>query len=273
MIEGINIRCNVGSFELLRSPFIELAYKRRSVVTRCVIHIPDPAGNVRTNLSIDDIIKVRFGYRGNKNYWHEWKGTVSKIDQPRKDASNADVLIIQGVGIEKALVTTTITETFCNEMASAVARQLLAKTGLPVSSVSIPDNLIPHQIFSNISIASAIKQLEQTLKRAFGYDLSEHALWYGKDGLTWSSSDEPGAVYCIETANNLINHTPPVSRGEMGVVTSVLLPGLIDSRKVRIRDHRRQITAIVRAEEVIHTLQANGNSTAVFYGKNSGWGG
>jgi hypothetical protein len=79
-------------------------------------------------------------------------------------------------------------------------------------------------------------------------------------------------VYVIETAQNLIDHTPPVRPGEMGAIVSVLLPGLTDSQQIRIRDTRRGITALERAEEVIHTLQHNGNNTTVLYGKKAGWG-
>lgn len=273
MIEGLNIRCNIGPVEVLRSPFIELAYKRRAVVTRGVIHIPDAEGKVRAVLAIGQKMKVRFGYRGTVNYWHEWEGTIEKVDQPPQESENPDSVIVRGVGLEKALSTTLITESFYNEAASAVARRLLAKTGLPVAGVEIPGDVLPHQVFSNVPVARAIKQLEQTLRRSFGHDLSKHALWLGQDGLMWSDGDEPGDVFSIETGKNLIDHTPPVRPGEMGAIISVLLPGLTDSRKVRIRDHRRQIVTLERAEEVIHTLQASGNSTVVMYGKNSGWGG
>ena len=34
MIEGLNIRCNVGPVEVLRSPFMELVFRRRAVVSR-----------------------------------------------------------------------------------------------------------------------------------------------------------------------------------------------------------------------------------------------
>lgn len=269
MIEGLNVRCNVGPVEVLRSPHIELAYKRRAVVTRSVIHIPDPEGNIRAALAVEQTIKIRFGYRGEAGFWHEWEGTVEKIDQPQ----GSDAVIVQGVGLEKKLASTLVTESFYDEPASIVARRLLQKTGLPVAGVEIPGDVLPHQVFSNITVARAIKQLEQTLKRSFGRDLSKHALWLGQNGLIWSDGDEPGEVYAIETAENLIEHTPPAQPGEMGAVVSVLLPGLTHSRKVRIRDHRRRINTLERAEEVLHVLAGGGNSTTVLYGKNSGWGG
>lgn len=273
MIEGLNIRCNIGPVEVLRSPFIELAYKRRAVLSRGEIHIPDAEGKVRAALALNQTMKIRFGYRGLVNFWHEWVGTIEKIDQPPKDAPHPDALIVSGVGLEKKLATTFITESFHNETAQAVARRLLEQTGLAVTAVEIPDDILPHQVFSNVSVARAIKQLEYSLQRSFGHDLSEHAVWLGKNGLVWSSGDEPGDIYTIETAQNLIDHIPPKEPGAMGVVFSVLLPGLTDSRRVRIRDYRRQLNLLERAEEVIHTLQASGNSTAVLYGKKSGWGG
>lgn len=273
MIEGLNIRCNIGPVEVLRSPYIELAYKRRAVLTRGVIHIPDPEGKVRAVLALKQKMRFRFGYRGPVNFWHEWEGTVEKIDQPPEGSPNPDAVIVRGVGLEKALATTLIMESYYSEPASVVARRLLAKTGLPVADVAIPGDVLPHQVFSRVPVARAIKQLEQTLQRSFGHDLSKHALWLGQNGLMWSDGDEPGDVYAIETAKNLIDHTPPVRPGEMGEVISVLLPGLTDSREVRIRDARRNINMLTRAEEVIHILQAAGNSTTVMYGKHAGWGG
>lgn len=273
MIEGLNIRCNIGPVEILRSPYIELAYKRRAVLSRGVIHIPDPGGKVRAVLALNQKMKFRFGYRGLANYWHEWEGTIEKIDEPPKNSENPDAIVVQGVGLEKKLATTLITESFHNEATNAVAERLLAQTGLPVAGVDIPGDVLPHQVFSNVPVARAIKQLEYTLQRSFGHDLSKHAVWLGQSGLMWSDGDEPGDVYTIETAKNLVDHIPPVQPGEMGAVVSVLLPGLTHSRKVRIRDHRRQVNALERAEEVIHVLQASGNSTTVMYGKNSGWNG
>lgn len=272
MIEGLNIRCNIGPVEVLRSPYIALAYKRRAVLSRAAIHIPDPAGEVRAALAIGQKMKIRFGYRGAPPLWHEWEGTITGIDQPGA-GTDADAIIVRGAGLEKPLVNTFVTESFYDEPASIVARRLLQKTGLPVGEISIPGDVLPHQVFSGVTVARAIKQLEQTLTRSFGRDLSKHALWLGQNGLTWSDADEPGAVYSIETAKNLISHTPPARPGEMGELVSVLLPGLTHSRKVRVRDARRRINALERAEEVIHVLQASGNSTTVMYGKNSGWGG
>lgn len=272
MLEGLNIRCDVGPVEVLRTPYLELAYKRRAVLTRCVLQIPDPQGAVRAALAVGQSMAVRFGYRGPTNFWHEWQGTVEQIDQPGADAANPDAVTVRGVGKEKALATTLVTESFYQESAQAVARRLLSRTGLPVGAVNIPGDMLPHQVFSRVPVARAIKQLENTLQRSFGHDLSKHAVWLGAGGLMWSDGDEPGAVYVIETAANLIDHTPPVMPGAMGAVRSVLLPRLTDGRQVRIRDARRGITALERAEEVIHVLQAGGNSTTVLYGKKAGWG-
>jgi hypothetical protein len=270
-IQGLNVRCNVGPVELLRSPRIELAYKRRAVVTRALVQIPDPEGKARTALAVDQAMKVRFGYRaGASSLWHEWQGTVESIDQP--DSAASDALIVRGVGLEKKLTTTVITESFYRETAHAVAKRLLSRTGLPVGTVDIPGDMLPHQVFSRVSVARAIKQLECTLRRAYGHDLSRHAVWLGASGLTWSDGPEPGEVYVIETAQNLIDHTPPVKPGEMGSIVSVPLPGLTASRMIRIRDTRRDISRQERAEEVVHVLGAGGNSTTVLYGKQAGWG-
>ena len=272
MIEGLNVRSNVGPVEILRSPYIELVYKRRAVISRAVIHIPDAVGDVRAALSTGQTVKIRFGYRGETNLWHEWEGTVEAIDQPERREGNMDALAIRCAGLEKALTATRITESFYDEPASIVASRLLSRTGLPVAGIDIPDVTLRHQVFSNVPVARALKQMEQSLTRSFGHDMSRHAVWLGADGLRWSAGDEPGAAISIETGHNLIEHTPPVVAGSMGKITSVLLPGLTDGRQVVIRDVRRQVTETVRAQEVIHILKSGGNATTVLYGKESGWG-
>ena len=272
MIEGLNIRCNVGPLEVVRTPHLELDYKRRAVLSRAVIQIPDPKGKARAALEVGQRFIARFWYRGSGGFRHEWQGTIEAIDQPGQNEENPDAITVRGVGLEKALATTMVTESFYQETAQAVARRLLASTGLPVGAVDIPGDMLPHQIFSRVSVARAIKQLENTLARSFGHDLSCHAVWLGANGLNWSPEDEPGPAYVIETAQNLIDHTPPTSPGEMGAVVSVALPGLTDGRLVRIRDKRRGIVTLERAEGVNHLLQAASNKTTVLYGKKAGWG-
>ncbi len=51
MIEGINIRCNVGGVEVLRSPRIVLTLRRRAVVSTCEVDIPDADGSVQVSLA------------------------------------------------------------------------------------------------------------------------------------------------------------------------------------------------------------------------------
>lgn len=197
---------------------------------------------------------------------------MENVDQPRSGEDDADAVTVRAVGLEKALATTLVTESFYKESARAVAARLLARTGLPVAGVDIPDAELPHQVFSRVPVARALKQLETSLTRAFGADFSRHAVWLGADGLRWSAGDEPGALYTVETACNLVSHTPPLTDGGMGVVESVLLPGLRDGMQVRIRDTRRDVSLSTRALEVIHTLRRNGNITEIRYGKEQGWG-
>ena len=271
MIEGLRVRCNVGPVEVLRLPFLQLVYRRRAVVSRAEMSIPDPMGEVRAALAVQQPVQVRFGYRG-EELWHEWEGTVETIDQPRYGESDADAVRVRAVGLEKALGDTLVTESFYQESAAAVATRLLARTGLPVADVDIPDAMLPHQVFSRVSVARALKQLETCLTRACGADFSRHAVWLGVDGLRWSAGDAPGSLDTVETACNLVSHTPAITEGGMGVVESVLLPGLRDSMQIYIRDVRRDFSQAVRAQEVIHTLRRNGNITEIRYGKDQGWG-
>lgn len=270
MIEGLNYNCTVGPVDVYRSPLIELTYKRRAVLTRCVIEIPDPKGEIRGQLSKDQPISLQFDYRG-KGMKHTFEGFIDKIDQPDHDGPNIDAIVVRGVGKEKSLLETKVKESFRKESTLAVAKRLMAMSGLPLGTVDIPDEILPHQIFSNVTIARALKQIEHTLVRQFDHDMTKHAVWLGESGLMWSPEKEPGDVYVIATAENLIDHVPPVKDGEMGAIMSSLLPGLKDSMEIRIEDKRRGVNSTERAEEVIHTLREYSNMTTVMYGKKTGW--
>ena len=67
MIEGIKIRCNVGPFEVLRTPRLTLSFRRRAVVSRVEIDLPDPDGSIRAGLAVAQTVRVRFGHRCSLN--------------------------------------------------------------------------------------------------------------------------------------------------------------------------------------------------------------
>lgn len=267
MIEGINIRCNVGGYEVLRSPRIQLIYRRAAVVSRAEIDLADSDGKLVEGLENKQPVKIRFGYRGNTSLWHEWQGTISG-----KQQAGADTLRVLAVGQEQKLLDTRITQSFHGEPAKVVARRILESTGLAVGEIVVPDNVLPHIVFSNATVARAVKQLEQSLVRSFDHDFSKHSLWLGANGLTWSAGDEPGATYIIATAENLLSHNPDENPSGLKSIKAVLLPGLTHSMKVRIRDVRRGISDVVRAQEVCHELGASGNTTTILYGTERGWG-
>ena len=266
MIEGLNIRCNVGSFEVLRTPRLKLTYRRRAALTRGEIDIPDPDGSIRVALAVKQAVKLRFGYRGTAGLWHEWQGTIDGF-APAGD----DTFRVLAVGQELALQTTVVTESYHGEPAATVARRLLAATNLPVGEVSIPADILPHIVFSSVPVSRAIRQLTTSLERSYGHDLSRHAVWLGQNGLCWSSGDEPGPTYTIATCENLIDHAPSTEPGGLSRIDAALLPGLIDGMQVRLIDARRGVNALVKSLEVEHLLESGSNSTSILYGEERGW--
>lgn len=266
MIEGLNIRCNVGGFEVLRTPRLKLAYRRRAALTRGEIDLPDPDGDIRAALAVKQPVKLRFGYRGNAGLWHEWQGTIDGFAP-----AGADTFRVLAVGKELALQSTVVTESYHGEPAATVARRLLAATGLPVGEVSIPADTLPHIVFSSVPVSRAIRQLALSLERSFGHDLSRHAVWLGQNGLCWSDGDEPGQTYTVATCENLIDHAPSTEPGGLSRIDAALLPGLTGGQKVRLIDSRRGVNEAVKALEVEHLLESGSNSTRILYGEERGW--
>ena len=266
MIEGLNVRCNVGGFEVLRSPRIKLVYRRLAVLTRGEIDMPDPDGSIKTALAPGQPVRLRFGYRGEAGLWHDWTGSIDGFAPLGPDAVR-----ILAVGQEKALQETLITESYHGEPAATVAKRILASTGLAVADVDIPDDILPHIVFSKVPVARAVRQLSQSLERSFGHDLSRHAVWLGESGLTWSAGEEPGAIFRVATAENLLNHAPATEAAALSCIDAALLPGLTHSRLVRLHDARRGVNALVKALEVEHLLKAGSNKTTILYGEERGW--
>ena len=266
MIEGLNIRCNVGGFEVLRTPRLKLTYRRRAALTRGEIDIPDPDGSIRPSLKTKNPVKLRFGYRGAAGLWHEWQGTIDGFGP-----AGADGFRVLVVGKESALQETVITESYHGEPAATVAKRILAATGLPLNEIRIPGDILPHIVFSNVPVTRAIRQLSQSLQRSYGRDLSRHSVWLGQNGLCWSDGDEPGPVYTVATCENLIDHAPTNEPGGLSRIDSALLPGLIAGQKVRLIDSRRGVNELVKALEVEHLLEAGSSSTRIMYGEERGW--
>ena len=266
MIEGLNIRCNVGGFEVLRTPRLKLNYRRRAVLTRGEIDIPDPDGSIRPALAEKQSVHFRFGYRGEAGFWHEWEGTIDGFGPAGPDAFR-----VLAVGKELPLQETVITESYHGEPAVTVAKRILAATGLPLGEITIPGDILPHIVFSSVPVSRAIRQLSQSLERSFGHDLSRHAVWLGEKGLCWSDGDEPGPTYTVATCENLIEHAPAAEPGGLSRIDAALLPGLTGSQKIRLQDTRRGIDTLVKALEVEHLLEAGTNNTRILYGEERGW--
>lgn len=267
MIEGISVRAKIGKYEILRSSRIVIESRRRQIVGRASLEIPDPAGEIRQGIQAGQQVQIIMRYRSQNALEQTWQGTVFSVQ------TDSDNLTVVARGLEQSLLDTFITEAFYNEPANLVAERLLQKTGLAVGTVDMGDYILPHQVFSRCSVAQAIKQLSQTISQSYRVDMTKHALWL--DGSqTWQFADgnEAGKVFVIETAQNLISHKPPQKEGEMGELETVLLPGLTHSRTIKIRDSIRDIVMEVRAQEVEHSMQSGKNRTYVRYGKDEVWG-
>lgn len=272
-IEGISLRVTVGGLELCRAPRIRLTYRRRTILSTCEIDIPDPEGTVIERIAKEQPVDVRFWYRGDGlGVRHHWQGTV----EGKAQRSGPDSVRVQAVGLEKKLLTTRVTEAMHGEPAHVVAKRLLAKTGLPVATVNVPDDVLPHIVFSDAAVAVAVKQLAWSLERSFGYDLSRRAVWLGEAGLYWSDGDEPpgaGGVPRIASGEMLLRHSPNTDVSHLSEVVSILYPGIRDSQHVHIKDARRGTDETVRAEEVVHLIsETAGNTTTIRYGADYGWG-
>ena len=156
---------------------------------------------------MDQKVVIRFRLPRESGFEQEWRGTIESISQPRADDVSADAIVVNAIGLEKPWLRQWFGNLSAKEPCEAVARRLLAASGLPVGEVDVPVDVLPWQVFSNVSVARAVKQLANTLERSFGHDMSRHAPLAWRKGVSWSAGDEPGNVFAITTAENLLANT------------------------------------------------------------------
>ncbi|MBG3876005.1 hypothetical protein FVW20_02925, partial [Desulfovibrio oxamicus] len=60
-ITGVDIIVRVGGLEVLRSPRAEVVSRRRAVITRAEVELPDPDGSVRAALAVGQPVSLGFG--------------------------------------------------------------------------------------------------------------------------------------------------------------------------------------------------------------------
>lgn len=260
-ITGLDINLTVGGFTVNRLPRAELRLTRGAVAGRCLLELPDPAGEIAAGLALDDLVDLYFGYRGGLN--QSWQGRVTEI------SSNDDVVKVTALSAGLAFIKTRVTECFHQETARGVIARLMAMAGISPGRLEGPDEFIPHLIFKDQPVYQCFRQINETLARVYKRDMSASPYWVDDGGFGhWGDFDEAGPVPVLAGGANLIRHDP---KGDEGEAAALLCPGLGHSGLFTIRDDRRARTLTRRALSVVHRLGCRGNRTIVAYGKENGY--
>jgi hypothetical protein len=96
--------------------------------------------------------------------------------------------------------------------------------------------------------------------------MSRWALWLGDDGVNWGDFDEPGQVPVVATGAGLIRHLPGGGAYGRSVVVTFLIPYFAANMAFRLRDQRRGVDSLFRAQTVIHSITPDMARTCIEYG-------
>lgn len=247
---GTYVLATVGSLEIERCQMV--MHSVRGAVDQLQLTVPDPLAELYGEVAAGQDVAIEFGYRGGAK--HEWAGVVQRA-VPVKDA-----LIIECHGPERALLTTTVTESYNDETSAAIAKKLIEAAGLKAGTIDIPDEPMNHLVFSAQPVRAALLQLLSSLEHSFGHNMSGVAIWAGSDGaVNISAAGASGDTWLIDDENIIVHH--PDGLWLPPKVEASLLPGLAHSMPLHIVDLRRGIDLQAMVQSVVHRLGSVARTT------------
>ena len=263
-LTGIRLHITIGTNDILRAPRWWIDSTRQADLGRAGITLADPDGILARSINKLDPVTIWIGYRDQAPA--EWSGTVDW----RKEGATRDELEVGCVDPARLLATTLITECWENDTPEAIIRHCVRQTGLPIGRIDAPGVIIPRFVASRIPVRQVARQAAETCQRSFDIDMTKWELWLGAKGVNWGNFDEPGSVPLIETGGLLIDHAPAEDSAALGMVETFLIPDLRHSRRFRLRDIRRGIDEVFRAQRVRHEGDPDKARTFIWYGTEYG---
>ncbi|MDD2853869.1 MAG: hypothetical protein PHY09_18430 [Desulfuromonadaceae bacterium] len=263
-LSGLHLQITIGNYKITRCPRWWIESLRHFPLGRAGVTLPDPDGELYTAITEDEPVVITFGYRDQAPV--EWRGTVAR----RYPGETADQLEIRAIDQSKPLSTVNIKQAWENETPEAIVAFAIRQAGLKVGKIGETGMVLPRFSAATIPVWQLIQQVKQSCREAFALDMSQWALWLGKDGVNWGDFDEPGDVVTIATFENLIQHSPTDWTSGMSLVETFLTPDLSHSRLIHLKDERRQVDATHRALRVRHEGTPDKIRTFVWYGRENG---
>ena len=262
MITGFNTDIRVGTVLVQRVPELRILSQRNALLTRMTIALPDPVGDIFQALDDRAPVKITLGYRD--QIPASWSGTLAGMTV----ATNKDQLILKAIGRERPLVEAMITQSFYQETPEAIIRYAVEQAGFVTGNIHSPGVTFPRFTASCIPVWQVARQCEHTLKRAFGFDMAPWALWMGTDGkINWGPENEPGNIPVIDSNANLIRHSPGGNHSELSRIETFMMPSLMHSQVVRLKDLKRGVEGDLKVLKVEHVLKDSQARTFISYGE------
>lgn len=247
-IEYISPICQVeiGDYQLSRVTNLEIVSSRLNPFDVATIDI-DCFGVTTSDFQVGNEVIVGTGYREN-GVWNTFVGTVV-------DASKKRVVRVFAKDRMLSLTKQRITKTFVD----ATPQEILGY-GLRLADVGryqLSSRHLPKRhlfVANNITVVDLIKLVNRT------WGLDDWSFYFEPDGLfywgPWEESDryKQDEVLVFEFGKNIFDLVP--SDEETGTLTTILLPELRHSMRIRIKDNRFwQQTFEARIERIIYRFE------------------
>ena len=188
MITGLNIYIRIGALEVQRCPEFKISMQRHKPLTTMKVVLPDPQARIMPGINLNDEVLIRFGYSGQSQ--GSYKSTVSGM------SSYDDKLFISITGTQRPLIETVITQAFEDETPEAIIKWAITQTGMASGRIDSPGVVLPRFAAGTIPAWQVARQCEHTCEKAFGIDMSQWALWQGKDEkINWGNFDS--GIQCV----------------------------------------------------------------------------
>lgn len=252
---GIDINITAGSLKINRCSYLEVNYIHGAIINTANFVITDIDGDIFSSLKKDDNVVIEFSSDGESA---KFSGTIQKIDA----YYNRNSLKVSVLSEAKKLCTTFINESYNDESTNNIIKRLVQNAGFDIGEINLPDITIPHIVFNNVTVATAINNIYKTIID-LGYDLSGQDYFINNGKFYAGDTEISGNIPLIETGINIIHHD--FSKTGYAEIECSLIPALTNNMMFKLNDTIRNISGKFRAEFVKHIIDRGKARTIVGY--------
>lgn len=252
---GIDINITAGSLKINRCSYLEVNYIHGAIINTANFVITDIDGDIFSALKKDDNVLIEFS---SDNESAKFTGTIQKIDA----YYNRNSLKVSILSDAKKLCTTFINESYNDESTNNIIKRLVQQAGFSIGEINLIDITIPHIVFNNVTVATAINNIYKTITD-LGHNLKGQDYFINNSKFYAGDIEISGDIPQIETGKNIIHHN--FTNNGYAEIECSLIPTLTNNMMFKLNDTIRNISGKFRAEFVKHIIDKGKARTIIGY--------